>query len=298
MKKRGLQFSTFLILAASFSVVTGMLLVGENLQRVLTLWGESLQMSVYLSENITPETTEELRETLLKDQEIDKVQFVTREEALDQFREQMASYAPDLLGDGDLLKMIPSSFQFSLSKSIPPEDQLSTMQSIATRLQVQPGVEEVSYGQDWVKSYSQVTAAVKWSGMFLITVVLAAAIFVISNCLRSSIYQRKEEIEVLELIGATSGYVRKPFMIEGIALCFFGALIGLGISYGLFAVAQDALKGQLSLLQIAQHIQFLKPETIATVLVASVILGFLSALQSLTSLNDGWSASQKVRNEN
>lgn len=298
MKKRGLQFSTFLILAASFSVVTGMLLVGENLQRVLTLWGESLQMSVYLSENITPETTDQLRETLLKDKEIDKVQFVTREEALGQFREQMASYAPDLLGDNDLLKMIPSSFQFSLNKNIAPEDQLSTMQSIATRLQIQPGVEEVNYGQDWVKSYSQVTAAVKWAGMFFITVILAAAIFVIANCLRSSIYQRKEEIEVLELIGATTNYVRKPFILEGIALCFFGALVGLGISYGFFIVAQDALKGQLSLLQIAQHIQFLKPETIALILVAAVILGFLSALQSLTSLNDGWSASQKVRNEN
>ena len=298
MKKRGLQFSTFLILAASFSVVTGMLLVGQNLQRVLTLWGESLQMSVYLAENITPETTEQLRETLLQDEEIDKVQFVTREQALGQFREQMASYAPDLLGDGDLLKMIPSSFQFSLNKDIAPEDQLSTMQSIANRLQVQPGVEEVSYGQDWVKSYSQVTAAVKWAGMFFISVILAAAIFVISNCLRSSIYQRKEEIEVLELIGATTTYVRKPFILEGIALCLMGAFVGLGISYGFFVVAQDALKGQLSLLQIAQHIQFLNIQTVAMVIAAAVILGFLSALQSLSTLNDGWSASQKVRNEN
>lgn len=298
MKNRGLQFSTFLILAASFSVVTGMLLVGQNLQRVLTLWGESLQLSVYLSENITPETTEQLKETLLQDEEIDKVQFVTREQALDQFREQMASYAPDLLGDSDLLKMIPSSFQFSLSKNIAPEDQLSTMQSIASRLQVHPGVEEVSYGQDWVKSYSQVTAAVKWTGLFFISVILAAAIFVISNCLRSSIYQRKEEIEVLELIGATTTYVRKPFILEGIALCLMGALVGLGISYGFFIVAQDALKGQLSLLQIAQHIQFLNIQTIAMVIAAAVILGFLSALQSLSNLNDGWSASQKVRNEN
>ncbi len=298
MKKRGLQFSTFLILAASFSVVTGMLLVGENLQRVLTLWGESLQMSVYLAENITPETTEQLKETLLQDEEIDKVQFVTREQALDQFREQMASYAPDLVGDGDLLKMIPSSFQFSLNKKIAPEDQLSTMQSIATRLQVQPGVEEVSYGQDWVKSYSQITAAVKWAGLFFISVILAAAIFVISNCLRSSIYQRKEEIEVLELIGATTTYVRKPFILEGIALCLLGAFVGLGISYGFFVIAQDALKGQLSLFQIAQHIQFLNIKTIAMVIAAAVILGFLSALQSLSTLNDGWSASQKVRNEN
>ena len=294
-KKRGLQFSTLLILAASFSVVAGVLLVGENLQRVLTLWGESLQMTVYLSENISPEATDELRETLNQDQELEKVQFVSREQALNQFREQMASYAPDLIGDSDLLKLIPPSFQFSVSKNIAPEEQLSAMQAIASRLQVHPGVEEVSYGQDWVKSYSQVTMALRWAGIIFISVILAAALFVISNCLRSSIYQRKEEIEVFELIGATSNYIRRPFIIEGIALCLFGSLLGLGICFGFFMVTQEALKGQISLLQIAQHIQFLQTPTLVALVVGSVVIGWLSALHCLSSLNDGWAASRKSK---
>ena len=296
-KKRGLQFSTLLILAASFSVVAGVLLVGENLQRVLTLWGESLQMTVYLAENITPETTEQLRETLNQDKELEKIQFVSREQALGQFREQMASYAPDLVGDNDLLKLIPPSFQFSISKSVAPEEQLNAMQAIASRLQVHPGVEEVSYGQDWVKSYSQVTVALKWTGIVFISVILAAALFVISNCLRSSIYQRKEEIEVYELIGATSNYIRKPFIIEGVALCFLGSVLGLAISYGFFMTVQSSLKGQLSLLQLAQHIQFINPTTAVLVVLGSTVIGWLSALHCLTSLNDGWSASQKVNHE-
>jgi cell division transport system permease protein len=286
-KKRGLQFSTLLILAASFSVVAGVLLVGQNLQRVLTLWGESLQMTVYLAENISPEATEELKETLMKDQELEKVQYVSREQALGQFREQMASYAPDLLGDNDLLKLIPPSFQFSLSKNIAPEEQLGAMQTIASRLQVHPGVEEVSYGQDWVKSYSQVTVALRWTGIIFISVILAAALFVISNCLRSSIYQRKEEIEVFELIGATANYIRKPFIAEGMALCLLGSILGLSLSYGFFVVAQNSLKGQLSLLQIAQHIQFLNGTTIFAVIVGSALIGWLSALHCLSSLNNG-----------
>lgn len=295
--KRGLRFSTTLILAASFSVVTSVVLVGQNMQRILTLWGESMQMTLYLSENATPEATQYLKEHLLADRELDKVQFVSREEALGQFKEQMASYAPDLLSDNDLLKLIPPSFQFSLSQKINPEDQLSVMQTVANRLRIQPGVEDVSYGQDWVKSYSQITMAVRWAGLVTISVILAAAIFVISNCLRSSIYQRKEEIEVLELIGATSRYIRLPFLKEGIALCFLGAVIGLSVSYGFFYFAQNAMKGQLSLLQISQHIRFLDVSSIFGILMGAVLIGWISALSCLRTLNDGWAASKKINHD-
>lgn len=286
-----------LILAASFSVVCSVLLAGENLKRILTLWGESLQMTVYLADNISEEATDQLYESLMADKDLDKVQYVTRQEALGQFKEQMASYAPDLLGDSDLLKLIPPSFQFSLSKKIEPENQLSAMQAVAAKLQIQPGVEEVSYGQDWVKSYSQVTSAVRWAGIVFISVILAAAIFVISNCLRSSIYQRKDEIEVLELIGATSTYIRRPFIIEGITLCLCGAIFGLAASYGFFAVAQDAMKEQLSLLQVAQHVQFLKLPSIVAIVTGAVFIGWLSALHCLSSLNDGWAASKKANHD-
>ena len=122
-----LRLSTLLVLTASFAVVGGTILVGENLQRILTLWGESLQMTVYLSENISPENATEIETSLKNNQQVDQLQFVNKETALGQFREQMASYAPDLLKDNDLLRFIPSSFQLSVSKMVAPEEQLQVM---------------------------------------------------------------------------------------------------------------------------------------------------------------------------
>lgn len=296
MKRKALRFSTIVILTASFSVVSGVLLVGQNLQRVLTLWGESLQMTVYLSENVSPEVTNQIETSLKENDRLEKVQFVSNEKALSQFREQMASYAPDLLGDNELLKAIPASFQFSLSSKVAPEDQLKTMQEVADSLKAQTGVDEVSYGQDWVKSYSQIAAAINWSGLIFGLVIIASAIFVISNCVRSAVHQRRDEIEVLELIGATARYIRRPFLLEGLALCGVSCVLGVLISFGLFNATLTSMKSQISFLQLSQHIQFLKWNTILLLILGSLLVGWLATVVCLRSLNDGWAASQRQKN--
>ncbi|MEZ0392669.1 MAG: cell division protein FtsX, partial [Pseudobdellovibrionaceae bacterium] len=199
MKKFALKFSTALVLTASFAVISGVFMVGENLQRILTLWGESLQMTVYLSETVSPDAIQQIETNLKSNDKLDKIEFVSNEKALTQFQEQMASYAPDLLADPELLKAIPASFQFSLAKKIAPDQQLLAMQEVAETLKQQAGVDEVSYGQEWVKNYSQVASAINWSGMVFAIVIIGATLFVISNCIRSSVHQRREEIEVLEL---------------------------------------------------------------------------------------------------
>ena len=293
MKKAALRFSTILILSASFSVISGVLLMRENLQRVLTLWGESLQMTVYLSENASPEATAEIATSLKNNDRLDKVEFVSNEKALRQFREQMASYAPDLVNDNELLNSIPSSFQFSLNSKIPVQNQLSEMQDIATRLKLQPGVDDVSYGQDWVKSYSQIAMAINWSGFVFAFVIIGCAVFVISNCIRSSIHQRREEIEVLELIGATPSYIRRPCLKEGLTLCALSCASGLAVAFGLFSVMQNSLQSQISFLQLSQHVQFLRPETIGALFLCSLVLGWGATHLCLKGLNDGWAASRR-----
>ncbi len=296
MKKVALRFSTLLILTASFAVITGVLLVGHNLQRVLTLWGESLQMTVYLTENTSPQVTEQIATTLKENQQLDKIQYVSNETALSQFREQMASYAPDLLSDSELLKSIPASFQFSLSKEISPEEQLPAMQQIASSLKTLPGVDEVSFGQEWVKKYSQISAAINWAGLTFASVIIISAIFVISNCIRSAIFQRREEIEVLELIGATPSYIRRPFLKEGIALCLSSCVLGVLIAFGLFQASLGAMKDEISLLQLASHLEFLRPTTVLSLLGGAVAVGWLATIVCLRSLNDGWAASRRSRN--
>lgn len=293
MKKIALRFSTVLILTASFTVISGVLLVGQNLQRILTLWGESLQMTVYLAENTSPEVTEQIATSLKNNDKLDKIQFVSNETALSQFRDQMASYAPNFLKDPDLLKSIPASFQFSLSSSIPVKDQPLVMQDLAVSLKTLPGVDQVSYGQEWVKNYVQISSVINGIGLVVTAIIVLSALFVISNCLRSAVHQRRDEIEVLELIGATARYIRRPFLVEGLVLCGSSCVLGLLFAFGVYSATVHGMKSQLSLLQLSQHILFLRGDTIILLWAGSLAVGWLSTRMCLDGLNDGWAASQK-----
>jgi cell division transport system permease protein len=290
-----LHFATMTVLLASFCVIAGVLTMSHNLSNVLTLWGESLQVSVYLDESATPEGISAVDRFLNQDRNVDKINFVTKEQALNQFRDQMASYAPDLLNDGDLLKFIPASFQFSLNKTVPTNEHLSVLQALASSLKMQAGVAEVSYGQDWIKSYSALTQGLQWVGALFILIIFVSAGFVMSNSIQSSIQQRRSEIEVLELIGATAKYIRRPFIIESAAIAGLSSSLALALCYGIFVAAKSSLREQISMMQLSEHIEFIPVSQVLGVVLFSIVLGGLASWICVRSINTGWAASLKTK---
>ena len=293
MRISGLQAATGVVLTASFVVIASVMTFGSNLQRVLTLWGESFQMSVYLAENATPETVSGLTEYLKNNDKIDKLEFVDKDKALKLFQEQMASYAPDLLKDRDLMNVIPESFQFSISSKISPENQLEAMEALSASIKTQNGVEEVSYGQDWIKSYTTLFNGIHGIGLFFIGLIIVSAAFVMSNSIRSAIATRRQEIEVMELIGATKAYIRIPYLREAAVTAFVSCALALGITYGFFEITKDMIKTQLGYLQLSQHIHFLPMTAVIGLLGFATIIGLFSAYLCVKNINTGWAASQK-----
>lgn len=288
-----LQIATMIVLIASFSVISGVVVLTKNLSSILTLWGESLQMSVYISENAKPENISMVEKYLKENTKIDKLKYVQKEEALMQFRDQMASYAPDLLNDNDLLRFIPESFQFSVSKKVPVEDQLGVMKDLAVALKVQEGVEEVSYGQDWIKSYSSLTSGIQWVGILFMIIVFASAGFVMSNSIHSSINQRRTEIEILELVGATTRSIREPFIYEGAFLGGFSCVLAILLSYGLFLSIKTELKEQIAFLQLTNHIHYFNVANAIGLFLFAVCLGAVASWLCVRQINTGWAAGHR-----
>lgn len=293
-RKNSLRFATVMVLTASFAVLQLLGLFAVNLQNALTMWGQELQVNVYLGDQATPDQTTQVQNFLKNNDSIDHVQYISAEKALGNFKEQMASYAPDIIKDEDLLKVIPASLQFSLSDKVAVQDQLSTMKSLASQLKTQAGVDDVSYGQDWVKAYSSLVLGVKSSLGVLILVIAGAALFVISNAIRQSISQRRDAIEVLELVGATASFIRRPFLKEGAILSFISGGLALAISAGIFSWLQKSMQQQLQFFQLASNVHFFNVGQSLLVLLATTALGFFASYLCLRSLNDGWAASQKV----
>jgi cell division transport system permease protein len=289
-----LRFATVLVLTASFSVLQMLALFSLNLQNVLTMWGQQLQVNVYLTDTATTEQTNQIQNFLKNNDQIDHVEYISSEKAVSNFKDQMASYAPDLLKDGDLLKIIPSSLQFSLSDKIAAQDQLATMKNLSEQIKAQPGVDEVSFGQDWVKTYSSFVTALKSISTILILIISAAALFVISNAIRQSISQRRDAIEVMELVGATAAFIRKPFLIEGIAISLISSSMALVASAAIYSWGKKSMMAELQFFQLASNIHFFNILQILIVLLGSAAVGLLASYVCLRSLNDGWAAGQRA----
>lgn len=288
-----LKIVTLVVLTASICVINGILSVGYNLKKILTLWGESQQLSVYLSENVKDDESSAIENYLKENTNVDQYKFVNKQDAVLQFRDQIASYAPDLLNDADLMKFIPSSFQVGINKKIAAVDQLSTMQDLATALKVQPGVEEVSYGQEWVKTYSTFVSGLEWTGSLFILVVLISGGFVMANSIQSSVEARRFEIEVLELIGATTKFIRRPFILEGALISGLSSILALSISYGFFQALKNSFRDQISILQLSGHLHFLSPGLAIFVFMLSVGFGGLVAWLCVKRINTGWAAGHR-----
>ncbi len=285
-----LKVTTLAVLTLCFSFLTGGALILKNLESVLTSWGQDLQMTIYLDHTQTEAERNQIQKRLSSYAAVEGVSYVTRENALEKFRTQMSSYAPDLLKDSELVEMIPSSLQVKFKPEIQGTEQLQIMEQIQIDLKNEKGIEEISFGQDWVKKYTQLTGFFRGLVAILGISLGMAALFVISNVMQTSIRQRKNEIEVLELLGATASMIRRPFLIEGATIGALSIILALTLNWGLLQFILTHFDVPLSLLKMSDMIHFLDFKSIILFLVLGPALGSFASYLCLRKINTGWAA--------
>lgn len=291
-KNWALKLSTLVVVTACFVVMGAALLISQNFRNILTLWGEDVQMTVYLAQDLSDSGRENIQARLKENDEVGAVKFISQEKALGDFRLQMASYAPDISQDEELLRLIPASFQVQLSSSVATADQMPVLQKLAEQVRGLQGVEEVSYGQDWVEKYAALVSAIEITLRALCLVILLASLFVMSNAIRASIQSRKDEIVVLEMIGATPSMIRKPFLIEGAFLGVLSSLMAMVLCFVVYVGIKNLLTTKLSFLQLGQHIEFLGPIVLVAFVCVGTALGAFGSYLCVRSINDGFAGSQ------
>lgn len=287
-----LKISTLVVVTACFVVMGAALLISQNFKNILTLWGEDMQMTVYLDPDISSVGREGIEKKLKNSGKVSTIKFINQESALTDFRMQLASYAPDITKDEELMRLIPASLQVSLSKDIQPAEQSQVLQQLALMVKELEGVDDVSYGQEWIAKYSAFVGVVEKTLNLLGIVILMAALFVISNVVRASIHNRKEEIVVLEMIGATSAMIRKPFLIDGAFLGFTSAVLAVLICLGVFHGLKNLIIERLSFVQLGEHLSFLNPLMVILFIIGGALLGALASYLCVRRINDGFAGAQ------
>lgn len=268
----------WMTLASIFTVVLSLFILGFfsivilNLNKMADTLESQVQISVYLKDDLSQEEIDETKETLSRIEGLQDIKFTTREEAMENFKECLGDqqFLLDALDDTNPL---PDSF--SLTVTSPQQ-----VKTIADTVVALDSVESASYSQDIINHLFNLTHLIRLIGVALIILLTGAAIFIISNTIRLTVFARRKEIAIMKYVGATDWFIRWPFLLEGICLGFIGgglATIFLYIVYN--QVTQEIYEAMAFFPLIPQH-PFINYISLA-ILVAGIIIGALGSTISL-----------------
>lgn len=268
----------WMTLASIFTVVLSLFILGFfsivilNLNKMADTLESQVQISVYLKDDLSQEEIDETKETLSKIEGLQDIKFTTREEAMKNFKERLGDqqFLLDALDDTNPL---PNSFSLTVTSP----QQVKTIADTAAALD---SVESASYSQDIINHLFNLTHLIRLIGVTLIILLTGAAIFIISNTIRLTVFARRKEIAIMKYVGATDWFIRWPFLLEGICLGFIGgglATIFLYIVYN--QVTQEIYEAMAFFPLIPQH-PFIDYISLA-ILVAGIIIGALGSTISL-----------------
>lgn len=268
----------WMTLASIFTVVLSLFILGFfsivilNLNKMADTLESQVQISVYLKDDLSQEEIDETKETLSKIEGLQDIKFTTREEAMENFKKRLGDqqFLLDALDDTNPL---PDSFSLTVTSP----QQVKTIVDTVVALD---SVESASYSQDIINHLFNLTHLIRLIGVALIILLTGAAIFIISNTIRLTVFARRKEIAIMKYVGATDWFIRWPFLLEGICLGFIGgglATIFLYIVYN--QVTQEIYEAMAFFPLIPQH-PFINYISLA-ILVAGIIIGALGSTISL-----------------
>jgi len=235
MRAPGATALSMLTSAVATLVLGGFLLVSVNLERVFVLWSGTAEMSVYLADDITPEQRVALNQVLAASPVVASRTFVSKADALARFVRSFPDLSTGLEDGPD--NPLPASIELQLR---PQGDDGRSIESLTRELRQTAGVADVRYDRQWLSRLATILSGVRWAGWGLGAVLLCAAVLTVSTIVRLALHARRDEVEIMQLMGAPIGLLRGPLVVEGILHGGGGALVSLALLYALYLVARAA----------------------------------------------------------
>ncbi len=276
--------TTALAVATTTFTMLGMgvfLLLYLNAQEALGSLKDEIKVIVYLRDSAPPKEIAQLRSELSRDPAVAAVEFVSREQALAAFRTQFPSEERLLNGLGD--NPFPASLVVKVGPAYRSSEQVGTL---VQKLKALAEVDEVLYSQDWIENLAVAVRYLRVLGVGIGAVLAASMVTILANTIKLTLYARREEIKILRLIGATTGFIKIPLVLEGALLGGVGAACSLLLLRTLFGLAESKLALKGTFWGAGHGLAFLPDRVTVAFLLLGVMLGCLGSLVSLIQLRD------------
>ncbi len=281
---RGIRQASTTSLLAVLTIAVVLVLVGsaillvENMSGILDDFGAELQVTAYLEEGLSESDQVALVERVEAAPGVSRVHLVTKAAALERF-ERIAGGAELLVGLEE--NPLPASLEIELRQDARTADSMGILRESLDGL---PGIDELAHGEEWIEGYARAVSLIRSGAWGIGTVLGLAALLIVANTIRLAFYARRDELDILGLVGASRTFVRVPFLLEGALQGFLGGLVALILIYGAYELLLPQIRYGLELVVGRAELRFFSAGESLRLVGAGAGLGFLGAMTALA----GW----------
>lgn len=258
------------VLTAAIALVLlgGVMLIGDLVQGFTGELEERVEVQVFLAEEITEDQQADIRDTLTGLDVVGGVDYISKAEAYEEWRERYAN-EPVLIENVDE-ETLPASFRVAM-------DDPERVDVIRSKVGDNPAVEEIVDQRETVAKLLNVTGLLRTFSAVMVVVLFVAAVLLIANTIQLAIYARRQEIEIMKLVGATNWFVRVPFMVEGLVQGLIGAVIALV----LLTIGKSFVRGALPVFIPTGQLGSADPVRMAWLVFLGMAIGVLGSAVAL-----------------
>jgi cell division transport system permease protein len=230
-RQRGSSAFAVVAIALAIAVLGALLLLTWNVQRLLAQWTSAAEFSVYLRDDATSEQRGALESLIDQSGVSGGRQYVSKAEALARFRREFTELAALTTGFDD--NPFPASVEVTV---VPAAEADGRAEALVRRIAGLAGVADVRYDREWLSRVGSGLDAIRGAGLVLALLMAAAAAVTVATVVRLGLHARRDEIEIMQLVGSPLTFIRGPFVAEGLMQGGLGAFLALALLWMGFAV--------------------------------------------------------------
>lgn len=262
--------------AVALTILTFFALIVLNVQTLAAHWSKEIQVVAYLDNEPQGNRLQTWRTLIEAMPEVSGVAYVDQQEAFRRFQARLEADSDLLEGFG--AEILPASLEISLKQG---HRHRQAAEAVVARLRQNPDFSDFSYGQDWLERFESFLQMLRFGGGILGSFLLFAALFIVANTIKLTLYARRDELEIMALVGATPLFIKTPFLLEGALHGALGGVIALIGSFTLFQVFLQRGLASVLLISGGGQIHFLSWQQQILLILIGILLGGIGSVLSL-----------------
>lgn len=237
-----MSFASISTVAVSLLVLGMFLMIFLNTNNLAQYLESQVQVSVYMQDSATDKELTAVKEKLTKMPGVVKVTQVSKQQALERFKKRLGDQE-QLLHSLGKENPFPNSFEIQV-------DNPERIKVLTPQIGQLPKVETAKFGQEVVEHLFQLTKILRFGGILLVVFLAMATLFIISNTIRLTVFARRKEVIIMKYVGATDWFIRWPFLLEGMTLGFFGAVLASVLINSIYSGLLERIHATLAFLPL------------------------------------------------